>query len=48
MRVYYLLGLFLLLLALNLAGYFYIVFELDGSKVESRRSLAEPKVRVTP
>lgn len=38
---------FVLLLALNLAGFFYIVFELDGSKVETKREVADPAVRIS-
>jgi hypothetical protein len=37
---------FVLLLALNVAGYFYLAFDLNGSKVETRQSLTHTKARL--
>lgn len=38
-------ALFILFLALNVAGYAYIAFELDGSTVTTKRSVAQPETR---
>jgi hypothetical protein len=43
MRKYLLPGLLVLILALNVAGYLFVVLELDGSKVVTKRSLVQPE-----
>lgn len=36
-------GLFVLLLALNVAGYLYFVTEIDGSTIKKSRDMAPPR-----
>ncbi len=38
-------ALFMLFLALNVAGFAFVVFELDGSTVKTKRSIVQPEAR---